>query len=91
MSMGSETFRARITEKNQLTLPAEVVVLLGVKTGDELRFEVTAEGIMLSPIPVRERLAPLIGRRRRGSGKTRDQIDADVSELRGDRATTGRG
>jgi AbrB family looped-hinge helix DNA binding protein len=83
--MESKEFRARITSKNQLTLPAGVSALLNVGPGDDLRFEVTAEGIQVTPVPVRERLAPLIGSRRVGAGKSRQEIDAEVRDLRGPR------
>lgn len=83
--MNGKEFRARVTSKNQLTLPAGVSALLDVGPGDDLRFVVTPDGVIVTPIPVRERLAPLIARHRRGAGKTRDEIDAEVRELRGDR------
>jgi AbrB family looped-hinge helix DNA binding protein len=83
--MKSKEFRARITSKNQLTLPAGVSAMLNVGPGDDLRFEVTEEGIRVTPVPVRERLAPLIGSHRVGAGKSRQQIDAEVRELRGPR------
>ena len=83
--MESKEFRARITSKNQLTLPAGVSALLNVGPGDDLRFEVTAEGIQVTPVPVRERLATLIGSRRVGAGKSRQEIDAEVRDLRGPR------
>ena len=83
--MSGKEFRARITSKNQLTLPAGVSALLHVGPGDSIRFEVTGEGIVVTPVPARERLAPLLGSRRRGGGKTRDEIDAEVREMRGPR------
>jgi len=83
--MSGKEFRARITSKNQLTLPAGVSALLHVGPGDTIRFEVTGERITVTPVPPRERLAPLVGSRRRGAGKTRDEIDAEVRELRGPR------
>lgn len=83
--MESKEFRARITSKNQLTLPAGVSALLHVGPGDDLRFEITADGVVVAPVPVRERLAPLVGRHRKSGGKTRAQIDAEVRELRGPR------
>jgi AbrB family looped-hinge helix DNA binding protein len=81
----SKEFRARITSKNQLTLPAGVSALLHIGPGDDLRFEVTEEGVIVSPVPVRERLAPLVGLRRQGRGKGGLEIDAEVRALRGPR------
>jgi AbrB family looped-hinge helix DNA binding protein len=83
--MKGKEFRARLTSKNQLTLPSGVSALLNVGPGDTVRFEVTETGIVVEPLPVRERLAPLVGRHRKGAGKTRDQIDAEVRALRGPR------
>jgi len=79
----SKEFRAKVTSKNQLTLPTGVSALLNVGPGDELRFSLTDDGVVVSPVPVRERLRPLVGRHRRGIGKTRSQIDAEARELRG--------
>ena len=42
--MKGKEFRARITSKNQLTLPAGVSALLNVGPGDSVRFEVTDAG-----------------------------------------------
>ncbi|MHB8140106.1 MAG: AbrB/MazE/SpoVT family DNA-binding domain-containing protein [Vulcanimicrobiaceae bacterium] len=81
--MKSKEFRARLTSKNQLTLPAGVSRLLHVGPGDSVRFEVTKDGVVVAPVPIRERLAPLVGCRRRGAGKTRREIDAEVRKLRG--------
>ena len=83
--MGNKEFRARITSKNQLTLPVGVSALLRVGPGDDLRFEVTPDGIRVAPVSVRDRLAPLIGSRRKGKGKSLDEIDAEVRALRGQR------
>ncbi len=83
--MKSKEFRARITSKNQPTLPAGVSALLNVGPGDSVRFEVTDAGIVVEPLPVRERLAPLVGRHRKGRGLTRDEIDTQVRLLRGKR------
>jgi AbrB family looped-hinge helix DNA binding protein len=84
--MKGKEFRARITSKNQLTLPAGVSALLHVGPGDSIRFAVDDDGaIVISPPTVRERLAPLVGRRRVGTGKTRDEIDREIREARGPR------
>ena len=84
--MAGKEFRARITSKNQLTLPAGVSALLNVGPGDSIRFEVAEDGaIIVSPPTVRERLTPLLGCRRTGAGKTREEIDAEIREARGPR------
>ncbi len=83
--MKSKEFVARLTSKNQMTLPKGVSALLNVGPGDSVRFEVEQDGsIVLLPAPVRERLAPLVGRNRRGAGKSPAAIDAELREIRGD-------
>lgn len=83
--MKSKEFRAKLTSKNQLTLPAGISALLSVGPGDSIRFEVTDDGVVVSPLPIRERLAPLVGLHRRGAGKSRGEIDAEMRSLRGSR------
>ncbi len=80
--MGKE-YRARVTSKNQLTLPAGVSAFLHVGPGSEIRFEISEEGVRVMPLSVEERLAPMIGRRRVGNGLSIDQVNAMVRELRG--------
>ena len=68
-----------------MTLPKGVSALLNVGPGDSVRFEVDENGsILLLPPSVRERLAPLVGRHRRGEGKSPAAIDAELREIRGD-------
>ncbi len=82
--MSRKEFRARITSKNQLTLPAGISALLHVRPGDSVRFEVQEDGtVVVAPPSVRERLAPLIGRHRIGQGLSLDEIDRWVREMRG--------
>lgn len=83
--MSSKEYRAKITSKNQLTLPAGVSALLHVGPGDELRFQVTEDTVSVRPVSVRERLAPLAGIYRKGRGKSAEQISREVRDLRGPR------
>ncbi len=83
--MKSKEFRAKISSKNQLTLPAGVSALLNVGPGDEVRFESSDDGIKLRPLSVRERLAPLVGSYRVGEGLTYEEINARIREMRGPR------
>jgi AbrB family looped-hinge helix DNA binding protein len=77
-------FTAKITSKNQLTLPAGISALLHVGPGDSLRFEVSDDGtVSVAPPSVRERLAPLIGRWRVGEGLSREEVDQWMHEIRG--------
>ncbi len=82
--MSRKEFRARITSKNQLTLPAGISALLHVGPGDSVRFEVEEDGtVVVAPPSVRERLAPLIGRHRVGKGMSAEEVDAWIREMRG--------
>lgn len=83
--MVDKEYRAKITSKNQLTLPAGVSALLHVGPGDELRFQVTEAGVSVRPVSLRERLSPVVGLYRKGRGKSAEQILRDVRELRGPR------
>ena len=84
--MASKEFKARLTSKNQLTLPAGISALLHVGPGDDLHFSVADDGtIRIGLPPTTERLGHLIGRSRRGKGLSRKDIDTVVRELRGPR------
>ena len=83
--MKNKEYRAKLSSKNQLSLPAGISAFLNVSPGDSVRFELTEHGVAVSPVPVRERLAPLVGSRRKGFGKTRGTIDAEIRALRGPR------
>ena len=41
----AQSFRAKITSKGQITIPVEIRRSLGVKPGDNLRFEQQTDGI----------------------------------------------
>lgn len=43
----ARSFRAKVTSKGQITVPAEIRKSLGLKTGDHLRFEQQESGIRL--------------------------------------------
>jgi bifunctional DNA-binding transcriptional regulator/antitoxin component of YhaV-PrlF toxin-antitoxin module len=81
--MESKEYRAKITSKNQLTLPAGVSAFLHVGPGQEVRFEVSDQGVTVKPLSVLERLKPLIGSGRVGDGMTLGEINAYMRELRG--------
>ena len=80
-----KAFTAKLTSKNQLTLPAGVSAFLHVGPGDNIRFEIDDDVVTVSPPAVRERLAPLVGRKRHGKGKSTQQIDQELRKLRGPR------
>lgn len=59
----------KITAKRQVTFPARVLEALGVKPGDRLELEKSADGFVLRARRIdRARLAPLRGKLRRGQG-----------------------
>ncbi len=67
-----------VTVKGQVTIPKPVRDRLGVKPGDEVKFDLTADGqVVISKIrgkPARSRFAALRGRA--GKGLSTDQIMA---------------
>lgn len=52
-------YESRLTQKGQVTLPAEVREWLGIAPGDVVRFESTPEGVRL--LPVTSRVAQYFG------------------------------
>lgn len=59
----------KITSKRQVTFPARVLEVLGVKPGDRLELSEGAEGFVLRARAIDPaRLAPLRGKLRRGKG-----------------------
>ena len=59
----------RITSKRQVTFPARVLEVLGVRPGDQLELEEGPNGFLLRPRRFDPaRLAPLRGKLRRGHG-----------------------
>jgi AbrB family looped-hinge helix DNA binding protein len=59
----------KITSKRQVTFPARVLEVLGVKPGDRLELQERPEGFLLRPRRIdAARLAPLREKLRRGQG-----------------------
>ena len=59
----------KITAKRQVTFPAHVLDVLGVKPGDRIEIEKGPDGYMLRPCRIDPtRLAPLRNKLRRGKG-----------------------
>jgi antitoxin PrlF len=80
----SPTIRAKVTSKGQITVPVEVRRSLGVRPGDNLRFEQHEDGYRL----VRETEENPFEKWRGiggfpGMGKGRDAIVAYFREMRG--------
>jgi antitoxin PrlF len=74
---------AKITSKGQVTLPAEIRRLLRLKQGDRVVFEARNDAVTLRRVQVRDAFAKYAGRYREGRGKTREEINAELRELRG--------
>lgn len=74
---------AKVTTKGQLTLPVEVRRRLGVKPGDRLAFEQTAEGFTVRVVRQAPDLSPFVGRFRVGKGKSAQDVNRWLRELRG--------
>jgi AbrB family looped-hinge helix DNA binding protein len=63
------TMLVKITAKRQVTFPAKVLEALGVRPGDRLELQESAEGFILRPQRIdASRLAPLRGKLRKGKG-----------------------
>jgi AbrB family looped-hinge helix DNA binding protein len=80
----AQSFRAKVTSKGQITVPAEIRKSLGLKTGDHLRFEQQEGGIRL----VRDADENPFEKWRGiggfpGMGKGREAIVAYFREMRG--------
>lgn len=81
-------YKAKVTSKNQLTLPKGVSAFMHVQPGDEITFTVDEDQgqVRVEGPSFMERVKPWIGRwRGEGPGKTSEEIDAWIRELRGPR------
>lgn len=79
-----QTFRARVTSKGQLTVPKGVRAALGLQTGDELIFEVGAQGVVIRPgRPYVSPFAEVAGAWREGRGAAPAETDTWLRWLRG--------
>lgn len=74
-------YRAKVTRKGQVTIPAAVRRRMGLMPGDELALDVGAGDIRLTPAP--PNFLALEGRWRQGAGISPDAVDAWLRELRG--------
>ena len=74
---------AQITSKGQVTVPLEIRKLLRLKQGDRVVFEAKDDLITLRRVQKGDVFAHFAGRYREGAGRTREEINADLRELRG--------
>ncbi len=75
---------AQITSKGQVTVPIEIRKLLRLKQGDRVVFETKDDLITLRRVQKEDAFAKYAGRYRVGQGKTREEINAELRELRGE-------
>lgn len=74
---------AQITSKGQVTVPLEIRKLLRLKQGDKVVFEAEGDLVTLRRVRKDGVFARFAGRYREGEGRTREEINADLRELRG--------
>ena len=77
------SFRARITSKGQVTVPVEVRRLLGLRTGDQITFDVESGGVRVRPARGPGTFAAAVGRWRTGEGAPPSATDAWLRQVRG--------
>ncbi|MBI4999905.1 MAG: AbrB/MazE/SpoVT family DNA-binding domain-containing protein [Euryarchaeota archaeon] len=78
MSVGT----SRVTEKGQVTIPADMRKSLGLDTGTSVVFVELDDGVLLkSERKIRDALEPF-DRRRRDLKLTREMLEKDVKEER---------
>ena len=74
---------AQITSKGQVTVPLEIRKLPRLKQGDKVVFEAEGDLVTLRRVRKDGVFARFAGRYREGEGRTREEINADLRELRG--------
>jgi AbrB family looped-hinge helix DNA binding protein len=70
----------RVTEKGQVTIPKPIREELGLEPGDEVDFEATDDGVVLTKQVDESRFE-----RWRGVANTDQRVDERMAELRGER------
>lgn len=77
--------RAKVTSKGQVTIPKDIRLLLGVREGDSLLFDVGDDGeevrVRVERRPVS--FADYAGAWREGEGMSIEEVNAYIRELRG--------
>src|SRR5919199_4518278 len=74
---------AKVTSKGQVTIPKEIRRVLRIAEGDTVIFEVDENGVHLCSNRPTSVFAEYAGIWREGEGKTLDEINAELRELRG--------
>lgn len=75
--------KAKITSKGQITLPALVREALHVGSGDVVTFEIQPDGVHVVPERLPDRFAAYVGKYRVGKGKSTDEINRWLRDVRG--------
>ncbi len=76
--------KAQLTSKGQVTVPAEIRKLLRLKQGDRIVFVAEEDHVTLRRAHNEDAFAKYAGRYRTGRGKTREEINTELRELRGE-------
>lgn len=79
----AQSFRAKVTSKGQITVPAEIRRSMGLKTGDHLRFEQQDGGIRLVRDPDENPFEKWRGIGIEGMAPGREGVMAWMREIRG--------
>jgi AbrB family looped-hinge helix DNA binding protein len=74
---------AKLTSKGQITIPKKVRTLLGVSTGDRLRFEPDQDGVRVRVVRAESRFAKYQGIGTPGIRGGRKGINKWLREMRG--------
>lgn len=75
---------ATLTSKGQVTLPADIRRALRLEQGDKVIFTTEGDTVTLRRASKADAFASYAGRYREGAGKTREEINAELRELRGE-------
>ena len=74
---------ARVTSKGQITIPREIRRALRIEQGDTIVFETDEDRVYLHVQRPASVFAKYEGIWREGKGLTREEIDAEIREMRG--------
>jgi antitoxin PrlF len=75
---------AKLTSKGQITIPREIRRKLGVRAGDRVAFEESADGVKVTAVREESPFAKYAGIGNPGIGKGRKAIQKWLRELRGE-------
>ncbi len=75
---------AKLSSKGQITIPVEIRRALRLKEGDTLVFEADRSGVRLRARRPDNVFTEYEGIWREGEGKSVDEINAEIREMRGD-------